>query len=118
MFVLASCAKDSGSNFPLDGAYAGEYQKTDTFSSSASVRLVFAGNGFSGETNSPDKTICAGNYDIFLDSISFTNLCSIPQDQLLVYGNYQMKKVGDSLYMRRDSTTLISYSELFSLRKQ
>jgi hypothetical protein len=98
LFALSSCAKDQGSGFPLDGTYAGVYLQTGSVNRSANLRLVFAGNGFSGETTDTVKTICNGNYEMMPDSIDFTSLCSLPQDQLLLYGTYRMRTAGDSLF--------------------
>jgi len=120
LFVLlfASCAKEGLSNFPLDGVYTGIYLQTGSEYRSAHVRLIFVGNGYSGDSDDTDKTICYGNYEFIIDSIDFKSLCATPQDQLLLAGKYNWLTAGDSLYLTRDSTVYTSYKEQFILSKQ
>ncbi|HEY4936101.1 MAG TPA: hypothetical protein VII44_05945 [Puia sp.] len=118
IFSFVSCAKDSGSSYPLDGIYSGIYLQTGEIKDTAEVKIVFAGNGFSGESSDTVRTICYGTYQISQDSINFTNLCSTPDPDLLLVGKYKMTTVGDSLYFTRDSSGIINYEDHFNLKKQ
>ena len=112
LFILASCNKDSSTGGALNGTYSGVYEQGPGVSdSTGTVRIVFIGNNFSGESQSSLRPICNGNYDILGDSINFVNLCSTPDPYLLLVGKYQLKETGDSLYLSRGL-------ELFSLKHQ
>jgi hypothetical protein len=103
----------------LNGVYFGTYLQTGAVKDSASVKLVFVGSNFSGESAGSLRSICNGSYQISGDSINFTNFCSTPDPELLLAGKYKMKTAGDSLYFSRDSPAdTIHYTELFSLRSQ
>jgi hypothetical protein len=115
---FSSCYKDPGSSFPLDGTYSGVYLSTGEIQDTGSVRLAFAGLGFSGESMGTARTICYGNYQISADSINFTNLCSTPDPQLLLVGKYRMVTTGDSLYFTRTISGTLNYEEHFDLKKQ
>ena len=109
--LLASCAKDSTPNGALNGTYAGIYFNSGTLPDSGTVRIVFVGSNFSGESSGTSRPICNGSYAITGDSINFTNFCSTPDPELLLVGRYQMKATGDSLYFMR-------LHEQFSLKQQ
>jgi hypothetical protein len=112
IFALASCAKDGSPSGDLNGGYYGIYERTDgVVDTSATVRIVFVGSNFSGESQANVRPICNGNYAITGDSINFTNLCSTPDDELLLVGKYQIRETGDSLYLSR-------LHELYSLKQQ
>jgi hypothetical protein len=112
LFILASCNKDSSTGGALNGTYSGVYEQGPGPSdSTGTVRIVFIGNNFSGESQASLLPICNGNYDIVGDSINFTNLCSTPDQYLLLVGKYQLKETSDSLYLSRGL-------ELFSLKHQ
>jgi hypothetical protein len=114
-----SCSKDPGtSSFPLDGAYAGVYLQSGDIKDTALLTLVFAGSGYSGTSMGGKRSICNGTYQISVDSINFTNACSVPDSTLLLAGKYKMTTAGDSLYFNRISNGIIYYQELFSLKKQ
>ena len=110
--ALVSCAKDDTPSGDLNGSYYGIYEQTGSATdTSATVRIVFVGSNFSGESQGTVRPICNGNYSITADSINFTNLCSTPDAELLLVGKYQIRETGDSLYLSR-------LHELFSLRQQ
>jgi hypothetical protein len=109
---LFSCAKDDTPSGDLNGVYNGTYTQTDPQSDTVgTVKLVFVGSNFSGESMGNVKPICNGSYTIFGDSINFRNLCSTAASDLLLVGNYYIKEKGDSLYFIRGD-------ELFSLLHQ
>src|SRR5664279_5080067 len=102
IFALASCAKDETPSGDLNGSYIGNYEQSGgVIDSAGTVRLVFVGSNFSGESQGTVKPICNGSYIITGDSINFTNLCSSPDADLLLVGKYQIKETGDSLYFIR-----------------
>ena len=111
MVVLASCSKQADPSGDLNGGYTGGYVRTGDSAEAGTVRIVFVGNNFSGESVGTARPICNGNYEILGDSINFTNLCSTPDPELLLVGKYQLTETGDSLYLSRSN-------ELFSLRQQ
>jgi hypothetical protein len=112
LFLLASCAKDSSTGGDLNGTWSGVYEQGPGVNdSTGTVRIVFIGNNFSGESQATLRPICNGNYEIIGDSINFTNLCSSPDADLLLVGKYRIKETGDSLYFSRNQ-------ELFSLKQQ
>jgi hypothetical protein len=112
LFLLAACAKDSSTGGDLNGTYSGVYEQgPGANDSTGTVRIVFIGNNFSGESQATLRPICNGNYEIIGDSINFTNLCSSPDADLLLVGKYNIKETGDSLYFSRNQ-------ELFSLKQQ
>jgi hypothetical protein len=112
LFLLAACAKDSSTGGDLNGTYSGAYEQgPGANDSTGTVRLVFIGYNFSGESQATLRPICNGNYEIVGDSINFVNLCSTPDPYLLLVGKYQIKETGDSLYLSRNL-------ELFSLKQQ
>jgi hypothetical protein len=109
---LISCSKDSTPSGDLNGVYNGTYTQTDPQSDTVgTVKLVFVGSNFSGESQGNVKPICNGSYTITGDSINFRNLCSTAPSDLLLVGNYYIKEKGDSLYFIRGN-------ELFSLLHQ
>ena len=102
LFALASCAKDDTPSGDLNGVYNGTYTQTDPQSDTVgTVKLVFVGSNFSGESQGNVKPICNGSYSITGDSINFRNLCSTADSDLLLVGNYYIKQKGDSLYFIR-----------------
>ena len=110
--VFISCSKDDTPSGDLNGSYIGNYEQTGLVNDSAgTVRIVFVGSNFSGESQGTVRPICNGSYVITGDSIDFMNLCSTPDPDLLLVGKYQIKATGDSLYFIRTN-------ELFSLRQQ
>ncbi len=112
IFALVSCSKDDTPGGDLNGRYYGIYEKADGVTdSTATVRIVFVGSNFSGESQATVRPICNGSYEITGDSINFTNLCSTPDADLLLVGKYKIKETGDSLYLSR-------FQELFSLKQQ
>jgi hypothetical protein len=113
LFALASCAKDDTPSGDLNGTYVGIYEQTtgSNNDSAGTVKIVFVGANFSGESQASVKPICNGTYAITGDSINFMNLCSIADSDLLLVGKYQIKETADSLYFIRPN-------ELFSLRQQ
>jgi hypothetical protein len=113
LFTLGSCAKDDIPNGDLNGTYTGVYEQTagSNNDSAGTVKIVFVGSNFSGESQASVKPICNGTYEIAGDSINFKNLCSIADADLLLEGKYQIKETADSLYFIRPY-------ELFSLRQQ
>jgi hypothetical protein len=118
--LFISCAKDSNPAGALFGTYAGAYQRTGTggITDTATVRIVFVGSNFSGQSTSIDRTICNGNYQVAGDSINFTNNCSIPDTSLLLVNKYKMTAVGDSLYFSRISNGNVYYEDQFNLKVQ
>jgi|SRR5579863_545516 len=117
---LISCTKDPGTpSGDLNGVYSGTYTQTGDATDSSSVKLVFVGSNFSGESTDSFRSVCNGSYQITGDSINFKNFCSTPDYELLLAGKYKMKTVGDSLYFSRNSPAdTIQYTELFSLKSQ
>lgn len=115
---FASCAKDSTPNGDLNGTYTGTYLETGSLQDSGTVKIVFIGSVFSGESMGTSRPICNGSYAIIGDSIDFTNLCTTPRPELLLAGNYQFLETSDSLYFTRIFTGTGGYQELFSLKKQ
>ena len=112
LFILSSCAKDSSTGGALNGTYSGIYEQGPGVNdSTGTVRIVFIGNNFSGESQGSLRPICNGNYEISGDSINFINLCSTPDPYLLLVEKYQLKETSDSLYLSR-------LQELFSLKHQ
>jgi hypothetical protein len=112
LYALVSCAKDDTPSGDLNGVYNGTYTQTDPQSDTVgTVKLVFVGSNFSGESMGNVKPICNGSYTITGDSINFRNLCSTAPSDLLLVGNYYIKEKGDSLYFIRGN-------ELFSLLHQ
>lgn len=112
ILTLVSCAKDDTPSGDLNGRYIGVYEKNDGVTDSTStVRIVFVGANFSGESQGTVRPICNGTYDVVGDSIDFKNLCSSPDSDLLLVGKYKLKETGDSLYFSRTN-------ELFSLKQQ
>src|SRR5258708_1424551 len=112
LFALVSCAKNDTPSGDLNGTYYGTYTQTGVVNDSAgTVRLVFVGSNFSGESQATVRPICNGSYAISGDSINFMNLCSTADADLLLVGKYQIKETGDSLYF-------IRATELFSLKQQ
>jgi hypothetical protein len=109
--LLSSCAKESTPNGALNGTYAGTYLNTGVIPDSGTVRIVFVGSNFSGESMGTSRPICNGSYTVIGDSINFTNYCSTPDPELLLVGKYQLKSIGDSLYF-------IRLHEQFSLKQQ
>jgi len=111
LFALVSCAKDDTPGGDLNGGYYGIYERTGGAVDTAStVRIVFVGSNFSGESQANVRPICNGNYVIAGDSINFTNLCSTPDAELLLVGKYLIRETGDSVYLSR-------LHELFSLKQ-
>jgi hypothetical protein len=113
LFALGSCAKDDAPSGDLNGTYTGIYEQTTSSNndSAGTVKIVFVGSNFSGESQASVKPICNGTYEIVGDSINFKNLCSIADADLLLVGKYQIKETADSLYLVRPN-------ELFSLGQQ
>jgi hypothetical protein len=110
--ILVSCSKDDAPSGNLNGGYYGIYERTGgVVDTSATVRIVFVGSNFSGESQANVRPICNGTYTITGDSINFMNLCSTPDVELLLVGKYQIRETGDSLYLSR-------LHELFSLKQQ
>jgi hypothetical protein len=112
-FALVSCSKDDTPSGVLNGTYTGIFEQTtgSNNDSAGTVKIVFVGANFSGESQASVKPICNGTYEIVGDSINFKNLCSIADADLLLVGKYQIKQVADSLYFIRPK-------ELFSLSQQ
>jgi hypothetical protein len=112
IFALFSCAKEDSPSGDLNGGYNGIYERTGgAVDTSSTVRIVFVGSNFSGESQANVRPICNGTYAITGDSINFMNLCSTPDAELLLVGKYHIKETGDSLYLSR-------LNELFSLKQQ
>ncbi len=98
IFALVSCSKDDTPSGDLNGIYTGTYIQTGPSNDSAgTVKIVFVGSNFSGESQATVRPICNGSYVIAGDSINFMNLCSTPDADLLLVGKYQIKEKGDSL---------------------
>jgi len=116
--LMISCAKDTTPSGDLNGTYVGTYEETGTLQDYGTVKVVFVGSNFSGESQGTSRPICNGGYAITIDSIKFTNLCSTPDSELLLAGSYYLIKTGDSLYFSRGSNGVSSYKEIFSLKKQ
>jgi hypothetical protein len=117
---LFSCTQSTNTpSGDLNGVYNGTYSQAGAVKDSASVKLVFVGSNFSGESNDSLRSICNGSYQITGDSINFKNFCSTPDPELLLAGKYKMTTAGDSLYFKRDSPPdTIHFTELFSLKSQ
>lgn len=117
---LVSCTQSTNTpSGDLNGVYSGTYLQTGAVKDFSSVKLVFVGSNFSGESTDSIRSICNGSYQITGDSINFKNFCSTPDYELLLAGKYKLKTVGDSLYFSRDSPPdTIHYTELFSLKSQ
>lgn len=121
MFIslLAACAKDTDPSGDLNGTYAGIYKETGEAHDSGTVKIAFVGSVFSGESIGTTRPICNGSYQITGDSINFKNLCSTPDPELLLAGNYKMTTAGDSLYFTRDTGIgIVYFQEQFLLKKQ
>jgi hypothetical protein len=118
IFTFFSCSKGSDtSSFPLDGAYDGTYLRSGDLKDTATVTIVFAGSGFSGQSSSVVRTICNGTYQVFSDSVNFINGCAIPDSSLLLVGKYKLTGTGDSLYLSKDSSMgNLHYEDQFSLK--
>ena len=118
-FVFIACAKDTDPSGDLNGTYSGVYKETGEAHDSGTVRIVFVGSVFSGESIGTTRPICNGSYLIVGDSINFKNLCSTPDRELLLAGKYKIITTGDSLYFTRATGSgIVYYQEQFLLKKQ
>ena len=118
-FVFIACAKDTDPSGDLNGTYAGKYLEKGEAHDSGAVKIVFVGSVFSGESIGTTRPICNGSYQIMGDSIYFKNLCSTPDPELLLSGNYKMTTAGDSLYFTRATGPgIVYFQEQFLLKKQ
>ena len=115
---LSSCSKDTDPSGALNGTYNGIYWRTGAIKDTAYVQIVFVGSAFSGVSTGSVRSICNGTYQVNYDSINFTNLCNIPDEDLLLVGKYQMSSVGDSLYFTGFFSGIAYYKDQFNLKKQ
>ena len=117
-FLIVSCAKDSEPSGDLNGNYIGYYIQTGDLKDTGVVQVVFVGSNFSGNSTGTTRSICNGSYQVFGDSINFTNLCTTADADLLLVGKYKMETVGDSLYFTRTISGTENYEDHFNPRKQ
>ena len=120
---LGSCTRTNETLHTLSGTYAGtfdRYQWKD--GGAATVHISFTESGFSGGSDSSGfPLICAGTYNISVDSILFVNSCDYAPGTnmtLVLNGKYTFVEKGDSLFIRRVYGDFVYQEDVYRLRKQ